>query len=144
MRQEDAWGATFAVAHSHDPMPSLARFDARERGLQRLCRGTLQDCVEHIEAVDVGGANVFIDYAKRLGHRDYLLAFVRMQIELRLARPENCNNPLRRRARVQPWADRAIVGDEAEPVVTPPPWQRITASEQTHAPRVLHCVPAMI
>jgi len=144
MRQEDAWGATFAVAHSHDPVTALAMFDARERGLQRVCRGTLQDCVEHIEAVDVGGANVFIDYAKRLGHRDYLLAFVRMQIALRLAPPEDCNDPLRRRALVQPWADRAIVGDEAEPVVTAPAWQHITTPHQSHAPRVLHCVPGMI
>jgi len=144
MRQEDAWGATFALTHDHDPVPELARFDARERELQRVCRGTLRGCVEHIDAEDIEGAGIFIDYAKRLGQRDYLLAFVRMQIELRLARPEDCNNPLRRRALVQPWADRAIVGDEAEPVVTPPAWQRITASQQTHAPRVLHCVPAMI
>jgi len=144
MRQEDAWGATFAVAHSHDPMPSLAIYDARERGLQRVCRGTLRDCVEHSDAMNVEDAGDFTDFAKRLAHRDYVLAFVRMQIELRLARPEDCNNPLRRRALVQPWADRAIVGDEAEPVVTAPAWQRIATVQQTHAPRVLHCVPAMI
>ena len=62
----------------------------------------------------------FKDYARRLGTRDAALTFVRMQIELRLARPEDCADPVRRRAILAPWADRVVVGDEHEPVVMPP------------------------
>ncbi|HEY6039348.1 MAG TPA: hypothetical protein VIV58_33930, partial [Kofleriaceae bacterium] len=144
MRQETAWAATFVVAHNHDPVVALVELDARARGIQRVCSGTLRDCVAHLDEVSVESA-AFADYAKRLGRRDYMLAFVRMQIELRLARPEECNDPLRRRALLQPWADRATVGDEAEPVVTPPAWQRITDVRMPPpVPRVLHCVPATI
>lgn len=108
-----------------------------------MCSGTLRDCVEHLDEVNEDGGFPFKDYARRLGMRDSALVFVRMQIELRLARPEDCADPVRRHAILEPWAGRVVVGDEHEPVVMPPIWQRNPQAPK-HVPRVLHCVPTTL
>jgi hypothetical protein len=144
MRQEQAWVADWAASHSEDMIAVLASVDVQAADTRRVCSGTLRDCVEHFDEMKAEGATVFQDYARRLGMRDSALAFVRMQIELRLARPEDCADPVRRRAILEPWADRAVVGDEREPVVTPPTWQRVPSDAPRRVPRVLRCVPATI
>jgi hypothetical protein len=144
MRQETASVAGFLGARKEDMVPELALLETQARGIRRVCSGTLRDCVEHLDAVKVEGLADFKEYAQRLGMRDSALAFVRMQIELRLAPPEACANPVQRRAILQPWADRAVVGDEYEPVVTPPAWQRAKDDKPRPFPRVLRCVPATI
>jgi hypothetical protein len=140
MRQEQAWTASFVASQSEDMVPVLAMLDAQARGIRRVCSGTLRDCVEHLDEVSADDAPDFKEYARRLGRRDSALAFVRMQIELRVAPPEDCSDPVRRRAILAPWADRVVVGDEREPVVTPPTWQRDPADPPRPVPRALHCV----
>ena len=144
MRQEQAWMANFIGSQKQDMVPELAILETQARGIRRVCSGTLRDCVEHLDDVKVEGGADLKDFARQLGWRDSALAFVRMQIELRLAPPEACANPVQRRAILQPWADRAVVGDEYEPVVTPPAWQRAKDDKSRPFPRVLRCVPATI
>ncbi len=143
MREDQVWTANFAVSHSPDAVPLLAILEAQRRDIRRVCSGTLRDCVEHLDDVKDDHAADFKDYAQHLAQRDSGLAFVRMQIELRLARPEDCADPVRRRAILQPWAGRAVVGDEREPIVTPPAWERAAADRPRSVPRVLRCVPAL-
>ena len=143
-RKDQVWVANFAVSHSPDAVPLLAILEAQRRDIRRVCSGTLRDCVEHLDDVKEDHAADFKDYAQHLAQRDSGLAFVRMQIELRLARPEDCADPVRRRAILQPWADRAVVGDEREPIVTPPTWEYAPADRPRSVPRVLHCVPALL
>jgi hypothetical protein len=144
MRQEQAWVADFAASHSEDMVPELAILEARARGIKRVCSGTLRDCVDHLDDVQVGQGIDFKPYARRFGMRDGGLAFVRMQVELRLTTPEVCADPIRRRALLQPWAERAVVGDGREPVVTPPAWQLDPQDQLRLKPRTLRCVHATI
>lgn len=144
MRQEQVWVANFAASHNEDMVPELAILDAQARGIRRVCSGTLRDCVEHLDEVKVEDAADFKEYAQHFAQRDSALAFVRMQIELRLATPEDCSDPVHRREILKPWADRAVVGDEREPVVTPPMWERVPADLPRTVPRVLRCVPAIL
>jgi hypothetical protein len=144
MRQEQVWVANFAASHDEDAVPELAILDAQARGIRRVCSGTLRDCVEHLDEVKVEDAADFKEYAQHLAQRDSALAFVRMQIELRLATPDDCSDPVHRREILQPWADRAVVGDEREPVVTPPMWERVQSDLPRTVPRVLRCVPALL
>jgi hypothetical protein len=139
-RQEQAWIATFVASRDEDMVPELAILEAQARGIRRVCSGTLRDCVEHLDEVSVDGGADFKPYARRLGMHDGALTFVRMQIELRLAPSEDCSDPVRRSTILKPWADRVVVGDEREPVVTPPAWQRGPTDPRTPVPRVLRCV----
>jgi hypothetical protein len=144
MRQEHVSGAAFLASHSEDIVPALADFEAQDRDIHRVCSGTLRDCVEHYDEISGEGATAFKAYAQRLGMRESALAFLRMQIELRLAPASVCFDRARRRALLQPWADRAVVGDEPEPVVTPPMWERNSDYRPRLVPRVLRCVTATI
>ena len=144
MRQEQATSAKTAPLMRTDMIPVLAILDAQAPGIQRVCSGTLRDCVEHLDEVHVEGAADFKEFAQRLGRRDSALAFVRMQIALRLAPPADCSNPARRRAILQPWADRAVVGEGRDPVVTPPAWQINPTDPPRLVPRALRCVHATI
>lgn len=140
MRQERAFAATELARHD-DTVPELARLETEDLAIRRVCSGTLRACVEHYDEVPNGA--ILKPYVQGLGARDSALAFVRMQIELRLARAEVCADAARREAILQPWADRAVVGDEPEPVVTLPLWQRDPATLNS-TPRTLRCVPATI
>ena len=75
-------------------VPDVA-IDERKGGVRRGAAGHYAGkiCVEHFDEVNVEGAADFKDYARRLGMRDSALAFVRMQIELRLARPRTAPIP---------------------------------------------------
>jgi hypothetical protein len=144
MRQEHVSTAAFLAFRSEDIVPALADFEAQDRDIRRVCSGTLRDCVEHYDQVRGEAATAFKAYAQRLGMRESLLAFLRMQIELRLAPASVCFDRDRRRALLQPWADRAVVGDEPEPVVTPPMWERSSDYRPRPVPHVLRCVTATI
>jgi hypothetical protein len=144
MRQEHVSVAAFLASRSEDIVPVLAVFEPQDRDIRRMCSGTLRDCVAHYDEISGEGATAFKAYAQRLGMRESALAFLRMQIELRLAPASACFDRSRRRALLQPWADRAVVGDEPEPVVTPPMWERDSDYRPRPVPHVLRCVSATI
>ena len=142
MHHERAYMADFLGTEKTDFVPSLAELDVRTREFDRVCSGSLRDCVEHYDDIHDENAFAFKDYVQRLGLRDYALAFVRMQVELRVASIQDCSDPARRRAILAPWADHVIVGDECDPVVTPPMWERGSQYKPRPVPRALHCIAA--
>jgi hypothetical protein len=144
MRQEHVSVAAFLTSHGEEIVPVLADFETQDRDIRRVCSGTLRDCVTHYDEISGESATAFKAYAQRLGMRDSALAFLRMQIELRLAPASVCFDRSRRRALLQPWADRAVVGDEPQPVVTPPMWERSSDYKPRSVPHVLRCVTATI
>ena len=152
MRQEDAWLAKNidGMSQVKDIVPELLALEQRARGVRRACSRTLRECAEQLGEVKVDGplGAILDHYARRLGARDYALTFARMQAELRIASPEDCNDPTRRRAVLAKWLtpDQAVLGDELEPIVSPPAWQRKSTNSDwpKQLPWVLKCIPATL
>jgi hypothetical protein len=146
-RQEDAWLAKNidGMSGGKDAIPELLKTERRARGISRVCNGTLRACVEKLGEVNVEETLDFSEYARRFGAREFVVTFARMQTELRIARPEDCGNPTRRRSVLARWltTDQAILGEEHEPIVSPPAWQRVK-DERKARPLVLRCVPATL
>ena len=147
-RQETAWVATHTntLAPDDDPAPILLGAEQRQHDIGRACGETLRACADHLKTVTVDGvAGFWVPYARRLGARELTLTALRMQAELRIASPDECHDPARRRAVLAPWLapDRAILGDQLEPVVTPPAWQTGNPGPKPLT-WVLKCVPATL
>ncbi len=133
------------ISGGKDVISELLKTEQRARGISRVCSGTLRACVERLGEVRVEESLDFSEYARRFGTRDFVVIFARMQAELRIAGPEACENPTQRRSVLAKWltADQAILGEEHEPIVSPPTWQRVTDERKTQ-PLVLRCVPATL
>jgi hypothetical protein len=138
MRQEDAWLAKHVDKMSgvEDIAAELLAVEQRAREVRRACSDTLRRCVEQLDVGAAAGGELWREYARKLGARDFALTFVRMQAELRIAGPDDCNAPPRRRALLAGWRDHAVLGDAF--AVSPPAWHQSTAT------RVPRCVPATL
>jgi hypothetical protein len=152
MRQEDAWVAKNLdeLSPDKDVVPMLLEIEQRARGVRRMCSATLRECAEHVGEVklegDLGSSSLLQIQARSLGSRDLALTFVRMQAELRTASPEDCNDPTARRRVLAKWLtpDQAILGDEREPIVSAPAWQRTDPPKRASRPWALRCIPATL
>ncbi len=147
VRQEDAWVAKNieGFAKPEEFVPELLKIEQRARNVSRVCNDMLRACVERLGQVTVDDTLTFTDYARRLGERDFVLTFARMQTELRIAGAEVCADPARRRSLLSKWlaSEQASMGEEHEPIVSQPMWQRIKDDRQTRS-WALRCVPATL